>query len=114
MREIKAELARASEVFSPDRRAVQIEPSRFLWDLVADGALITVAKASGSAASLATALIRLAHRLLSTLVPSSDYIFRRGAFDLARHVRSDLIRAAKGPDLLDRFLSDEERQSLSH
>jgi hypothetical protein len=114
MRRIRDELGQASRVLSPAREAVLIEPSQVLWDLVTDATVVAAAIATGDRAAKAAAVVgTISHVLNNAVTPATSYIFRRGALDSARRVRSEVIMAPRIPDLLDRFLSDEERKALS-
>ncbi len=114
-REIRQNLAAASRLMSPTQgHEIETRPLRVLWDLVA-----------GSAASAATALMsggqpgvgavagalgtaaRALPPLLHELGPA---LFARGAFDLARRVRREVLGAEYGA--LARLLTDAEKNEL--
>jgi hypothetical protein len=113
MRQIQKELEYVSTVLSPARPPIPIEPSRVLWDLVSNVAGLIGAFASGSGAAEAVAVARTVVAGAKELQPAGKYIFRMGAIDFARRVRSDILAARKVPELLDRFLTDAERRALS-
>ncbi|MFN7979210.1 MAG: hypothetical protein U0P30_13830 [Vicinamibacterales bacterium] len=109
VQDITEELERASELLSPVRPRAPLLPSRVLWELVALGGALH----SGSKIMAALAGAQAAHSISSELPAAARLIFRRGAIDLARRVRADLLMANGVPDLLDRFLTDNERRSLT-
>jgi hypothetical protein len=112
MRGIQKELEYVSTVLSPARPAIPIEPSRVLWDLVSNAAGLIGAFASGSRVAEAVAVAQTLVAGAKELQPAGKYIFRLGAIDFARRVRSEILVANKVPQLLDRFLSDQERRAL--
>jgi hypothetical protein len=112
MRNIQKELEYLSNVMSPARSRIPIEPSRVLWDLVSNAAGLIGAFASGSGVAEAVAVARTAVAGARELQPSVKYIFRMGAIDFARRLRSDVLAANRVPQLLDRFLTDAERRAL--
>lgn len=112
MRQIQKELEYVSAVFSPARAAVQIEPSRVLWDLVSNAVGIGTAVSSGSGVAEGLAVARAAIAVAKELTPAAKYIFGWGAIDFARRVRSEVMAASSVPEALDRFLTDDERRAL--
>ncbi|WP_291984523.1 hypothetical protein [Luteitalea sp.] len=112
MRTIQRELGRVSEAMSPGAPAIAIEPSRVLWDLVAGAASAGVAVATEGPISQVVAIATAAGAAIRELQPVVEYIFGRGAIDLARRIRSEVIVASRTPELLDRFLTDQERRAL--
>jgi len=113
MRKIQKELEYVSNVLSPARPPVPIEPSRVLWDLVSNAAGLVGAFVSGSGVAEAVAVTRAAVATAKEMQPAAKYIFRVGAIDFARHVRTEILTANKVPDVLDRFMTDKERRALS-
>lgn len=68
---------------------------------------------SGNETAATIAGARAAHSVTRELPAAARFIFRTGAIDLARRVRADLLVANGVPDLLDRFLTEDERRSLA-
>ena len=110
VRDITRELEQASELLSPSRPRIPVLPSRVLWDLVAFGGALY----SGNDTAATIAGARAAHSVARELPTAARFIFGRGAIDLARRVRADLLVANSVPDLLTRFLTDDERRSMAH
>jgi hypothetical protein len=99
-----------------DLSSSQSANSWFLQDMQADGLCSKRGQTAdllyeGTAATIAGA--RAAHSVTTELPAAARFIFRTGAIDLARRVRADLLVANGVPDLLDRFLTEEERRSLA-
>lgn len=113
--DIGRELRAASAMMSPKTEASD-PPVRVFWDLfgaAAEGALDGAAAGGDPIRGAASAVVRAAvvkavrsgKRLTAT-------VFRRGAFDLGRRVRRDLLRAEPPLAVLARLLSDAERERL--
>jgi len=113
MRGIQKDLEYLSTVMSPARPPIPIEPSRVLWDLVSNTVGMIGAFVSGSGVAETVAVTRAVVAGAKELQPARKYIFRMGAVDFARRVRSDLIAANEVPKLLDRFLTADERRALA-
>lgn len=111
---IQHELQEASRLMSTGQQEVDTKPVRVLWDLVA-----------GSAAGAATALFSGGNPIIGAAVGAlgrasqsvaplvndlGPALFGRGAFDLARRVRRDVMCAEH--DSLARLLTDVEKSQL--
>jgi hypothetical protein len=111
--DVRAELERASAALSPARAPVAIEPTRVFWDLVGPAAALGATVATGNELGETVAAVTLGARAVrDVVIPAANYLFGRGALDLARRVRSEIIEAAELPTTLDRFLTQEERRAM--
>jgi hypothetical protein len=112
--ELQTELQEASRLFSPNRTALDSQPVRVLWEIIAAGAAgAGVAVLSGGKPVLgaaAGALTQAARNLPAFTHQFGALLFGRGAFDLAGRVR----REASAVDLraISRLLTESERKSL--
>lgn len=110
---IKKELFAASEQMSPVRTAGSLPPARVLWNLIgnvlggAGAAAVTDAHLLIGAAAGAVKALGAALPLDGNFGRS---LFGRGAFDLARSVRGELLKVEY--DALARHLSKSELRSL--
>lgn len=112
MRAVERELEAVSGAFSPGSALVPLEPARVLWNLVVDAVTAGITLAAGDVASAVTTVVGSVTGIVGQIVPGANFVFRRGAFDLARRVPSEILLANRVPELLDRLLKDEERQRL--
>lgn len=113
--DIRRELAAASALFSP-KIQVTDHPVRVFWHLVGKavaGAFDAAVAGGDPATGAAAAAVRAA--VVGTVQggkPMSGMLFGRGAFDLGRRVRRELLRVEPPRTALARLLSDEERRRL--
>jgi hypothetical protein len=111
---IKQGLALASLLMSPARNGIDTRPLRVLWELIAGGvggaatALISGGHPGiGAVAGAVGTAVQSVPPLLHDLGPA---LFGRGAFDLARRVRSGVEGIEY--DALRRLLTDAEKAEL--
>jgi hypothetical protein len=110
LRRIQSELERASALLSPGRTGLLVEPTRVLWNLLPPTVALGIAAATGG--SLAGAAASAGAHLIRDLgMAAGNYLFGRGAFDLARRIRSELVARGVASDLTP-LLSETERRVL--
>ncbi len=114
MRKIRKELSTVTRLMSPSHDGLDTRPARVLWDLVVgSGSGMAVAQLSGidpvvgGITGAITSATRSVPTLLNELGPA---LFGRGAFDLAKRVRRQLLKVEY--DALTRILSDAEKRNL--
>lgn len=112
---IQHELDEASSFFSPFSQQIQLSPIRILWDLFSEGGAgaFGASLASGDLliGTIAGAGKEVIGRLAQSGKQASKLIFGRGAFDLARRVRKDLMNSSC-KDVLSGFLTQKEKDAL--
>ena len=112
---IQQELADASKYFSPLSQKTKYSPIRMLWDLFAEsgGGAIDSALAGGDPAIGAVAAA--GRKALTILAQSGKQfgklLFGRGAFDLARRVRKEVMNSS-AKNTLSRLLTQIEKDAL--
>ena len=113
--QIQHELAEASKYFSPLSQQTEFSPVRMLWDLFAEtgGGAIDSALAGGNPAIGAVAAA--GRKALTNLAQGGKQFgklfFGRGAFDLARRVRKEVMNSSP-KSTLSRFLTQSEKDAL--
>jgi hypothetical protein len=112
--EIRHELQRAGELMSPAKQWPVLCPVRTLWRVFAWG--LGGAAVGGLAghplAGAAGAVVTQAAAVTGSAVPEFRMIFRRGAFDLARRLNTDLRTVPRMPELLRSILTHTEQADL--
>jgi hypothetical protein len=112
---IRQELSEASKFFSPLSQQTEISPVRMLWDLFAEsgGGAINSVLAGGDPAIGAVAAA--GRKYLTNLAQSGKQfgksLFGRGAFDLARRVRKEVMISSPKNNL-SRLLTQSEKNAL--
>jgi hypothetical protein len=112
---IQHELAEASKYFSPLSQQTEFSPVRMLWDLFAEtgGGAIDSALAGGDPAIGAVAAA--GRKALTSLAQSGKrfgkLLFGRGAFDLARSIRKEVMYSSP-KNTLSRLLTQSEKDAL--
>ena len=112
---IQQELAEASKYFSPLSQQIEFSPVRMLWDLFAEsgGGAIDSALAGGDPAIGAVAAA--GRKALTNSAQSGKQfgklLFGRGAFDLARRVRKEVMNSSP-KNTLSRLLTQSEKDAL--
>ena len=112
---IQHELAEASKYFSPLSQQINFSPVRIIWDLFAEsgGGAINSALAGGDPAI--GALAAAGRKALTNLAQSGKQfgklLFGRGAFDLARRVRKEVMNSSP-KNTLSRLLTQSEKDAL--
>lgn len=115
MRAIQQELTEASLLFSPVQNPIDSRPVRVLWDLVV-GAVSGAVTSSLSGGNLGIgaaigATISTASRSVPPLIHElGPVLFGRGAFDLAKRVRKEVLRVEYSS--LSKFLTEAEKEKL--
>ncbi len=112
--EIRQELAAASRLLSPIQDKIVTRPIQVLWDLIAgsvDGAM-TALMSGGSpgVGAFIGALGKASQSLPPFMHELGSALFGRGAFDLAKRVRQDVVMVEY--DTLARLLTDSEKSRL--
>ncbi len=114
-RRIQHELAEASKYFSPLSQQTDFSPIRMLWDLFAEtgGGAIDSALAGGDPEIGAVAAA--GRKALTSLAQSGKQfgklLFGRGAFDLARRIRKEIMYSSP-KNTLSRLLTQSEKDAL--
>lgn len=111
--EIRRQLGEASKYFSPAQPGYETRPMQVFWQLLsaAVAGAITAALTGGRLETGASAgLVGHAAGIIPQQGDFARVLFGRGAFDLARRVRTQTMGIE--PDALARILTDSERQSL--
>ena len=112
--EIRREISDASRLFSPNQTEVDSKPARVFWDLVtaalAGGVTGHLSGASPIIGAMANVVVQLARSLPPIGHEFGPAIFGRGAFDLARKVRTAASQVEF--DALRRLLSEAENRKL--
>lgn len=111
---IQHELAEASKDFSPLSQQTEFSPVRMLWDVFAEtGGAIDSALAGGDPAIGAVAAA--GRKVLTNLAQSGKQfgklLFGRGAFDLARRIRKEVMYSSP-KNTLSRLLTQSEKDAL--
>jgi hypothetical protein len=114
MQQIQQELAAASRLMSPVQDEIDTKPVRVLWNLIAGGMVgAATALISGGRPSIGAAIgaLGMASRSVSPLIYElGPALFGRGAFDLAKRVRQEVMRVEY--DALAKLLTDAEKRKL--
>jgi len=112
--EIRQELAAASRLLSPIQDKIVTRPIQILWDLIAGSvAGAVIARISGSSPGVGAfigALGKASQSLPPFMHELGTALFGRGAFDLAKRVRQDVVKVEY--DALARLLTDSEKSRL--
>lgn len=113
-KDIQQELQEASRLMAIGQHEIDTKPVRVLWDLVAGsvaGAATAMLSGGNPAIGAAVGVLGMASRSVAPLVSElGPALFGRGAFDLARRVRRDVMYAEH--DSLARLLTDVEKSKL--
>ena len=112
---IQQELAEASKYFSPFSQQAEFSPVRMLWDLFAEsgGGAIDSALAGGDPifGAVAAAVRKALTNLAQSGKQFGKLLFGRGAFDLARRVRKEVLTSSP-KNTLSRLLTKSETDAL--
>jgi hypothetical protein len=121
MYEIDQEFAEASKSFSPASQGKNYSsPRRMLWDIFAaassNAVTATLSGGNPKIGALVGGLTGALTKAVPQITSGADArkLFRLGAFDLASRVRDTAESVEPMPDILSRFLSDTEKQSLGY
>ncbi|MGD0231252.1 MAG: hypothetical protein ABSC19_12985 [Syntrophorhabdales bacterium] len=113
-KDIHEELAAASRMLSLPRGEIDTRPVRMLWDLVvgsAEGVATALLSGGEIGVGAVVGALREAVRSGPSFIhESGPILFGRGAFDLARRVRQEVMLVEH--DALARLLTDAEKRSL--
>lgn len=113
-REIRDELVQASRLMAPTAHDIEDSPGRVLWEIVGGaigGAATAVAAGGGPLIGAMTGAVVQGAKSIPPLVKElGPALFRRGAFDLARRVRSATLKVEH--DALIRHLNPSEQKRL--
>ena len=112
---IQQELTDASKHFSPLSQQINFSPVRIIWDLFAEGAggAINSALSGGDPAigALAAAWRKVSTNLARSGKQFGKLLFGRGAFDLARRVRKEVMNSCPKNNL-SKLLTQSEKDAL--
>jgi hypothetical protein len=111
---IRHELQRAGDLMSPTKEWPVLCPVRTLWKVFAWGlgGAVVGGLAGHPLAGAAGAVVTQAAGVIGSAVPEFRIIFRRGAFDLARRLNTDLRTVPRMPELLRSVLTHAEQADL--
>lgn len=113
-RKIQAELSEVTQLLSPKDIEYETLGVRVLWDLIAvglGGVAIAQLAAGNPVVGGASAALALAARAAPTLLHKiGPALFGRGAFDLGKRVRRELLKTEY--DSLSKLLSESEKRKL--
>ena len=112
---IERELGEASKLFLRSKTAEGSSPLRMLWELFTAGAggagTATISGGNPLGGAVSGVLAQIVS-IVRSKTGDPRKIFRRGAFDLARRVSHEVGKVGAMPDLLPRFLTEAEKQTL--
>jgi hypothetical protein len=112
---ITRELSEASKHFSPFSNQMNISPVRILWDILLESANGAVNATLSGGEPVIGAAVAAGKKTISGVVKGGKQfgkiLFGRGAFDLAKRIRKELLHSSP-QDTLSKILAQSEKDAL--